>query len=265
VLGRGSSLARHAGDARRHPLTFDDTGDPAGFPVLYCHGGGDSRLSRHPDDSIAASLGVRLVAVERSGPPVEGRTLVTFARDVEALADGLGLDRFATLGWSAGGPHALAVAGVLGDRVTRVALVGSMPPPDLLSLLARDVRLSVRLASLAPRLLTGRLEAWGRRPTPPTGRSDTDDAYGRGRQESFRAGGAWLARELAVLGRPWGFELAEVGAPVTLWWGASDPVCPPAIGRAYAARLPQAKFRVVPGNHQLLFAAWREILADLRA
>ena len=50
-------------------MTYDDVGDPNGAPVVYLHGGGDSRLSRHPDDSIAASLGVRLLAVDRCGPP----------------------------------------------------------------------------------------------------------------------------------------------------------------------------------------------------
>ena len=55
-------------DAGRRPLRFDDVGDPSGTPVVYLHGGGDSRLSRHPDDSIAASLGVRLLAVDRCGP-----------------------------------------------------------------------------------------------------------------------------------------------------------------------------------------------------
>ncbi len=264
MLDRGSSKARHARDARRHPLTFDDTGDPAGFPVLYFHGGGDSRLSRNPDDSIASSLGVRLIAVERSGPAVRGRTLVSFARDVEGLADELGLERLAALGWSAGGPHALAVAAALGDRVSRVALAGSMPSPDLVSLTDRDVRRSVKLARVAPRLLARRLETWGREPTPPTGSPATDAAYARGRIESFRAGGLWLARELAALGRPWGFDLAAVTVPVTLWWGESDTVCPPAIGRAYASRLPNATLRLVPGSHQLLFARWADILTDLR-
>jgi hypothetical protein len=45
--------------------SIDDVGDPAGAPVVYLHGGGDSRLSRHPDDSIAAALGIRLLAVDR--------------------------------------------------------------------------------------------------------------------------------------------------------------------------------------------------------
>jgi hypothetical protein len=63
--------------------------------VLYLHGGGDSRLSRHPDDSIAASLGVRLLAIDRCGPAVRGRTLRKWAEDVVAA---LPLDRFPLVG-----------------------------------------------------------------------------------------------------------------------------------------------------------------------
>ncbi|HVV58295.1 MAG TPA: hypothetical protein VHC45_08010, partial [Gaiellaceae bacterium] len=57
-------------------------------------------------------------------------------------------------------------------------------------------------------------------------------------------------------------DLADVRAPVTLWWGESDRVCPPSIARAYERELPNATLRLVEGTHQLLFARWRDILAD---
>ena len=240
-------------------MTFDDVGDPDGTPVVYLHGGGDSRLTRHPDDSIAAGLGVRLLALDRCGPAARGRSLRRWAEQAAVAVDA---DRFGVVGWSAGGPHALALAAVVPDRVTRVALVGSMPPPDAIGELPRDVRQVMRLARVAPRLAARALEEWGRRPPPPTGDPRSDDAYARGRVESFRAGGLWLARELAYLGRPWDFELSDVRAPVTLWWGAGDRVCPPSIGERYARDLPAAELRVVDGTHQLLFARWRDILAD---
>jgi pimeloyl-ACP methyl ester carboxylesterase len=243
-------------------VTIDDVGDPAGTPVLYLHGGGDSRLSRHPDDSIAAALGVRLLAVDRCGPAARGRTLRTWAEEVGAA---LPVDRFGVIGWSAGGPHALAVAAVAPDRVTRVALVGSMPTPELVHELPRDVQSVMRLARMSPRVAARGLAAWGRRPVPPTGDTATDEAYARGRVESFRAGGLWLARELAYLGRPWGFELSDVRAPVTLWWGERDTVCPPPIGHDFERRLPSATLRLVDGTHQLLFTRWREILEDVSA
>jgi pimeloyl-ACP methyl ester carboxylesterase len=250
--------------ARHDALGYDDVGDPGGTPVVYLHGGGDSRLSRHPDDSISSELGVRLVAVDRCGPSWPGRTLRSWAGDIVALLDTLGIERAGVIGWSAGGPHALAVAATAPARVARVALVGSMPPADGIAALPRDVRRVMRVARVAPRLASRGLEAWGRRPPPPTGDPSTDEAYARGRVESFGAGGLWLARELAYLGRPWGFELDEVRAPVTLWWGERDRVCPPSIGEEYARRLPHATLRLVDDTHQLLFSRWREIVADVR-
>jgi pimeloyl-ACP methyl ester carboxylesterase len=244
-------------------VNYDDVGEPNGVPVVYLHGGGDSRLSRHPDDSIAAGLGVRLVAVDRSGSAVRARTLRSWADELVALVDELEIARFGVVGWSAGGPHALAVAAAAPERVSRVALVGSMPPPDGVAVLPRDVRRVMRVARHAPRVAARGLEAWGRRPPPPTGDPATDAAYARGRSESFRAGGLWLARELAYLGRPWGFELADVRTPVTLWWGERDHVCPPSIAAEYERRLPNATLRLVDDTHQLLFSRWREILADV--
>jgi pimeloyl-ACP methyl ester carboxylesterase len=258
VLDRESPAAGDAGHARGHEaLSLDDVGDPHGAPVVYLHGGGDSRLSRHPDDSIAAELGVRLLAVDRCGP---ARRLGSLRAWAEQLAAALPVERFGVVGWSAGGPHALALAAVAPDRVTRVALVGSMPPPDLTRYLSRDVRAVMRVARLSPRLAARSLERWGRQPTPPTGHPSTDEAYARGRVESFRHGGLWLARELAYLGRPWGFDPADVTAPVTLWWGERDRVCLPPIADAYLERLPHAELRLVDDTHQLLFTRWREIL-----
>jgi pimeloyl-ACP methyl ester carboxylesterase len=241
-------------------LSVDDVGDPAGFPVVYLHGGGDSRFSRHPDDSIAAVLGVRLLAVDRCGPAVRGLTLRSWAEQVAAALEP---ERFGVIGWSAGGPHALALAAVAPERVTRAALVASMPPPDGTRSLPRDVQQVMRLARISPVLAARGLEAWGRRPTPPTGDPATDEAYARGRLEAFRSGGRWLAQELAYLGRPWGFELADVRAPVALWWGERDTVCPPSIAAEYERRLPDATLHLTGDTHQILFPRWREILEDV--
>ena len=218
MLRRQPPQARYAYDAGRHALTIDEAGDPDGTPVVYLHGGGDSRLSRHPDDSIAASLRVRLLAIDRCGPARRFGSLRAWA---ESTAAELDVERFGVIGWSAGGPHALALAAVAPERVTRVALVGSMPPVDLVAELQRDVRAAMRVARFSPRLAARGLERWGRMAPPPTGDPACDEAYARGRVESFRQGGLWLARELAYLGRPWRFALDEVRAPVTLWWGTA--------------------------------------------
>ena len=232
------------------------------MPVVYLHGGGDSRLSRHPDDGIAAELGIRLLAVDRSGPAVPTRTLRGFAGELVVALEACGIERFAVVGWSAGGPHALAAAALLPERVRRVALVASMPVPDGLRDMPSPVRTAMRLARISPRLAAPGLERWGRSRAPSTGAPETDAAYARGRVESFRSGGEWLARELAYLGRPWGFGLADVRAPVSLWWGDRDTVTPPSIARDYERRLAASELRLVDGTHQVLFQRWRDILTD---
>jgi pimeloyl-ACP methyl ester carboxylesterase len=48
-------------------LAYAEFGDPSGIPLLFCHGWGDSRLTRHPDDARTAALGIRLITVDRPG------------------------------------------------------------------------------------------------------------------------------------------------------------------------------------------------------
>jgi len=248
-----------------HPLTsFDDVGDPTGTPVFYFHGGGDSRLSRHPDDTIAESVGVRLIAVDRCRLVDSKRTLLSWGRDVAALADDLGLREYSVLGWSAGGPHALAAAAASPGRVRHVAVVAGMPPAKGLRAMPRDVRQVTRLARLNPRLALRSLTKWSRQPVPPTGSAECDRAYAEGRVESFREGPLWLALELAMLGRPWGFDPADVRTPVTLWYGTRDVVTPPSIGEDYERTLPNATLQIVDDTHQLLFSRWEPILKDLK-
>jgi pimeloyl-ACP methyl ester carboxylesterase len=237
-------------------LTFDDHGD--GPPVFYFHGGGDCRFSRPAD-----THGTRLISVDRCGERVRGRTLRSWADDVVALADELSLEQFAVVGWSAGGPHALAVGAAAPERVTRIALVASMPPPDAVDTLPSDVQMVMRVARRSPRVAAAGLERWGRKTPDPTGDAAHDDIYARGRIESFRSGGLWLAHELAYLGRPWGFELGDVKPHVTIWYGDRDYVTPPRLGPLYCERLPDAELKEVEAPHQVLFSHWREILEDV--
>jgi pimeloyl-ACP methyl ester carboxylesterase len=184
---------------------------------------------------------------------------------VAELADALGLDRFAVLGWSAGGPHALAAAAALSERVSHAVVVAGMPPPEWLELLPGDLRAVMRVARRAPLLARRPIARWGRRPVVPTGDPDCDRAYAAGRVESFRNGPGWLASELRVLGRPWGFDLADIRTPVILWYGERDTVCPLEIGCRFQRAIPDARLVVTGGGHQLLFSHWRELLSAAAA
>jgi pimeloyl-ACP methyl ester carboxylesterase len=82
-------------------------------------------------EQLAAGHRIRLVSFDRPGyggstPAPFG--LAAIGADAHAVADDLGVGRFATLGFSGGGPGALAAAAVPGGRVTRVGIASGAGP-----------------------------------------------------------------------------------------------------------------------------------------
>jgi molybdopterin-guanine dinucleotide biosynthesis protein A len=112
-------------DGRR--LGYAEYGDPAGFPVMFFHGTPGSRLKGSICADAAAGAGARLICPERPGyglsDPKRGRRLLDWPDDVVDLAAGLGVDRFAVVGTSGGGPHTVACAYKIPERLTAVAIL----------------------------------------------------------------------------------------------------------------------------------------------
>ena len=110
-------------------LGFQRLGDPDGCPLFFFHGTPGSRLVLSQNDRIAQIPGLHLILPERPGyglsDPKPGRVLLDWPNDVVELADYLGLDSFAVAGESGGGPHALACAYRLADRVTKALVLSS--------------------------------------------------------------------------------------------------------------------------------------------
>ena len=108
---------------------YVEMGDPSGLPVIYQHGWQYPRLW-HPDTGIVEQAEVRLVGLDRAGYRAStldpNRTVDDSAADVAELADHLGLDSFAMLGWSLGGMHALGAAAAMPQRVSHVVTCGSL-------------------------------------------------------------------------------------------------------------------------------------------
>jgi pimeloyl-ACP methyl ester carboxylesterase len=273
-------------------LGFDEIGDPEGTPILFFHGFGSSRLIRHPDDSIATELGARLICVDRPGIGLStaqpGRRLSDWPADVAELADHLGLATFGVLGWSGGGPYALACAWWMPDRVTAASLV-SAPAPlagvRSADYLYRRHRAAVRAADTAPWVIRLAMWRWARaQKRDPERQLDAAVAkmveadrvlIGDPRiraqmlanaDEMVRQGHRGLYDEALIMARPWGFRLRDVRVPTTLWHGDDDPSVPVAMGRYVARELSTCDARFFPGEgHHLLFDRWQEILADVVA
>ena len=82
--------------------------------------------------------------------------------------------------------------------------------------------------------------------------------------EALRQGTEGTACDRWQLARPWGFELAQVAAPVYLWQGEVDVVVTPAMGRHMAREIPRCEARFLPQEGHLLWLAhWEEILEVL--
>jgi pimeloyl-ACP methyl ester carboxylesterase len=142
-------------DGRR--LAFSEHGQRGGFPIMYLHGAIGSPLRRNGELDLATDeLGLRLIFVQRPGfgdsDQQSGRTLLHFPSDLERLADALGLERFAVVGVSAGGPYAVACAHRLAQRITAAAAVSSLSPlcsPAAVPGLPARIRLPLRAIAAA--------------------------------------------------------------------------------------------------------------------
>ena len=119
-------------DGRR--VAVASHGDPQGMPLFLFHGIPGSRLGLHYVDGPAKQRGVRVVCPDRPGvgrsDPHPERTIPFYAADVGALADALGFERFAVLGYSGGAPYALACGAKLPERVSAVGTMAGAGPHD---------------------------------------------------------------------------------------------------------------------------------------
>lgn len=273
-------------------LGWDETGDPAGTPVVWLHGFGSTRLIRHPDDGIAARLGVRLIAPDRPGvglsSPRPGRRVLDHADDVARIADALGVARFGILAWSGGGPYALACAHRHADRVAHVGLVSAAAPlagPEAGPYVTRFHRLAGGASAVAPWAVRAAMWRWARQQrSDPAGHLDAAvrgmvpadreilaqpqfrAVMLRNAAELYRQGIRGLYDEALLMTRDWGFPLDGIGVPVRIWHGELDPAVPVGMGRHLAARIPGAEATYLPGEgHQLFLARWEELLGAVAA
>jgi pimeloyl-ACP methyl ester carboxylesterase len=279
------ALVLRLGDGRS--LGYAEHGDPNGKPVLLFHGLPGSRLTRHPDGSIAARLGIRLITFDRPGiglsTPQPRRRILDWPRDVAEFGDARGLDRFAVIGWSGGSPYALATAHELPDRVTRLGLVASLTPlagTTFTRHLAPDLRRNARIGRLVPWLVyqaaKREVHAFARDPeaaldaafatAAECDRATLDDPALRrmqieSRREAYRQGVSGFYREALLYLRPWGFDPADVRVPVQLWHGVEDETLALPMGRHLAETL-GCEATVIPGEgHMVCLTRWEEILS----
>jgi pimeloyl-ACP methyl ester carboxylesterase len=261
-------------------LRVRDAGEPDGAVVMYFHGTPTSRLDCCFGEDLAAERGVRLVSFDRPG--YGGSThapfgLASIGADAHAIADELGVARFATLGISGGGPGALAAATVPGGRVTRVGVGSGLGPfqqvPGALDELDDDDQAALSLLPDDPAAAAAAFAA-GFEPLAELARTSGNSellaafegllssrdrellkdqrfasAFADSVREGLRqgtSGGGW--DNVSWTGG-WDIDLSAVGCPVLLWYGSDDRLV--THGVWLAENLPEARLVVHDGEGHL--------------
>jgi pimeloyl-ACP methyl ester carboxylesterase len=269
-------------------LGYAEYGDPGGKPVFFFQGTPSSRLL-HPDESITAALGARLIMLDRPGFGLSsfqpGRRLLDWPNDVVDVAGQLGFERFAVVGISGGGPYVAACARRIPERLVAAAMVSSMAPVDVPGStkgMPPIRRAGAYIGRHTPRLVRPLVwltsnprrdpDRFFKRNTAHNPLADQEllarpefrDMLMASYAEATRAGIQGYAWEVRIIARPWGFRLKDIPIEVHLWHGEEDTSTPLAMARYMAGAIPRCRARFLPGEgHFLLFTHWGEILTTL--
>ena len=267
-------------------LCYAEYGDPTGRPIFVFHGNPNSRLLWGVIPGSPFLPDVRLIAPDRPGfgrsDFAEGvTTLENWPNDVVALADSLGIRKFAVFGPSGGGPFALSCAWKIPDRLTTVGIFAGVGPlvPETETDIAAPVRMMWSKAPKLPGLFKLQMKffAWLAKKYPKIyikmilsefGETDRK-TYERlniaelirsDRNESYRQGGIGTWYD-AMIPANWPIPLNQIAARVLLWQGEVDISVPLAMGQYMAARIPNCEATFIKGaGHFWIFEHLSEML-----
>jgi pimeloyl-ACP methyl ester carboxylesterase len=264
-------------DGRR--LDIDVTGPDDGLPLVFHHGTPGSKVQPRNLQRAAGARGLRLVTYSRAGyggsTRRPGRSIIDVVPDIAAVLDHLGASRCLVAGASGGGPHALATAVGLSDRVAAVCSIAGVGPHGVsdLEFLAgmgesnlAEFGFAVEGETPLRKFLEHEAEQMRDVDVPglitamDTLLPDVDRAALTGElgedmlaqmNEALRTGvDGWVDDDLAFV-RHWGFELADVSVPAFVWQGDVDLMVPFAHGQWLAEQVPNATPHLEPGEGHL--------------
>jgi pimeloyl-ACP methyl ester carboxylesterase len=278
-------------DGRR--LDVELTGPEDGRPLVVHTGTPGAGVVFAPWVREGDGRGLRHISYSRPGYGQSdrraGRIVADCVVDVAAIADELGIEQFLTVGWSGGGPHALACAALLPERTVAAATLGSVAPRgaqglDWLDGMGAENLAEFAAAAAGEEQLRAYLERDGAALAGASGPelhealgdllSDVDrgvltSEFADYLAASARAGLAhglwgWFDDDLAFI-RDWGFDLGAITRPVTIWQGQHDRFVPFAHGEWLAGHTAGARPRLLSehGHLSIVIGLYGRVLDDL--
>jgi pimeloyl-ACP methyl ester carboxylesterase len=284
-------LTVQAPDGRSLDVALDGPAD--GRPLLFHVGTPSAGILYPPLVELGSARGLRHISYSRPGygrsDRLPGRSVADCVADVEAVLRELGVERFLTVGWSGGGPHALACAALLPERTIAAATLAGVAPReapglDWLEGMGEENLAEFGAAEAGAQELEGfmrderegLLAAGGAEIQASLGQllSPVDRDAASGEFAEYLAalfhGGletdiwGWFDDDLAFVG-DWGFSLQGISRPVAIWQGSEDRFVPYAHGRWLAENVEGAQARLLDGEGHLsvLLGAYGRLLDDL--
>ena len=267
-------------------IGFATWGDRHGRPVFQFHGTPGSRLELFGPEELFRQRRIHLITIDRPGYGLSDYvpiSLLDWPARVAAVADAIGVDKFALIGMSAGTPFALAVAAALPERVSGVATAGGLAPPGNQqdwSRFGRLSRLGLNVVHRWPSLVTGFYSvALGAfhvlpdqiidlmtREDDPVDRELLADRDFRWLvramiSEGTRRGVQGAVHDLQLATSPWGFDLRSIDQPIDIWHGTRDHTVPVSEAHRLHRMLHGSRLFVLRGEgHFLLWRRAAEVL-----
>ena len=257
-----------------------DTGGAESPALVWHHGSPQSGAPLTPLVEATARRGTRLVTYGRpsygGSTPQPGRDVASAAGDVAQIADALGLERFAVMGASGGGPPALACAALMPERVTGVVCLAGLAPytgsPDWFDGMRDPGGPKAALEGREARARYAETDEFDEESFTAADHDTLAGAWKSLGEDAGHAGTTWpdgLVDDDVASVKPWGFELAQVEAPVLVVHGGEDRVVPPAHAQLLLEGCPRAELWLRPRDgHVSILAAvplaldWLKLYAD---
>jgi pimeloyl-ACP methyl ester carboxylesterase len=228
--------------------------------VFWHHGTPNIGTPPEPLFAAAEELGIRWVSYDRPGyggsTAYPGRTVASAAPYVAAVADALSIDRFAVMGHSGGGSHALACGALLPERVLGVVSVAGLAPfgAEGLDWFAGMAGSGVASLCAAAEGRAAKERYESEAAYDPEMFTAADHAALSGMWSwvldvvgpAMEAGPGGLIDDDLSYVAPWGFDAAQVIAPVLLVHGGQDRVVPSSHGEWLSRRCPSAELWLHP-------------------